>query len=111
MAPIDLDALLRLIADRRRRRLVELLRRRGDEQTTVDELVDRLDRGGRPAATEPPRNRVELGIWVYHTQLPKLADAGLVEYDHDRGTVQYLSDERLEALMDSLPEDAPVLDP
>lgn len=44
---------------------------------------------------------------VHHVHLPKLADYGLIEHDIERGTVRYLSDERLEAIVDSLPEESP----
>ncbi|WP_331235236.1 DUF7344 domain-containing protein [Natronorarus salvus] len=103
MSATDLDVCLELVADRRRRNLIHQLRHNGNGLTTIDTLVDRLDRGEQGVSKDRPPNREELAIQVYHTHLPKLADHGVVEYDPERGTVQYLSDERLEAVVDSLP--------
>ncbi len=99
----DLDTYLDLIADRHRRNLIHQLRHISNGLTTVDALVDELNRGERAAGTDGPPDREDLAIQVYHTHLPKLADHGVVEYDPERGTVQYLSDERLEAVVDSFP--------
>lgn len=59
------------------------------ERTSVDELGDVL--AGWMAATErrvtTGVDRESLLIALYHTHLPKLADAGLVEFDADRGVV------------------------
>jgi DNA-binding transcriptional ArsR family regulator len=107
MSATDLDSCLELVADRRRRNLIHQLRQNGNEQTTIDTLVDRLNRGERAAGKDRPPNREGLAIQVYHTHLPKLADHGVIEYDPERGTVQYLSDERLEAVVDSLPREMP----
>ncbi len=108
MAATDLDACLELVADRRRRNLIHQLRHDGNEQTTIDTLVDRLNRGERSAGKDRPPTREGLAIQLYHTHLPKLADHGVVEYDPERGTVRYLSDERLEAVVDSLPGEMPL---
>ena len=107
MSGTDLDARLELAANRRRRNIIHQLRHTGNGLTTIRTLVDRLHRGERAAGKDRPPGREELAIQVYHSHLPKLADHGVVEYDPERGTVQYLFDERLEAVVDSLPEEQP----
>lgn len=101
------DACLQLVADRRRRRVIQHLRREADGTTSIDELVDQLY---RRSATDTDRrvDREQFTIQLYHAHLPTLAEHGVVEYDPDRGTVQYRSDEQTEAVLDSLPDEAPV---
>lgn len=111
MPPIGLDACLGLVADRRRRRLVHQLRHNGNGETTIDDLVDRLNESERAAAMDQPPDREELAIQVHRTHLPKLADFGVVEYDLERGTVQYQPVEQVEAVLDSLPEEFAAANP
>nr|WP_233265092.1 hypothetical protein [Halomarina oriensis] len=66
-----------------------------DVRTLADELV-RLD-PTLPPDTEADRNPVEeRAIRLYHCALPKLAEAGVVEFDVDEQTVAPA--ERLDAL-------------
>lgn len=111
MSATSLDACLKLIAERRRRRIIDLLRNNGKGRTTIDELVTNLNGGGRTTSTERPPDGEALASQVYHTHVPKLADFGVVDYDHERGTVQYLPHEQLEAVLDSLPEGVPQRNP
>lgn len=111
MTTIDLEACLDLVAERRRRRLIEQLRTNGTGQTTIEELVDRLHRGELAPRTERPPNRENLAILLYHTDLPKLDAFGIVDFDFDRRTVRYRPNEQLEAVLDSLPEEVPEPDP
>ena len=106
-----LDACLGLVADRRRRELIHQLRHNGNGQTTIDDLVDRLNRGVKATGKDRPRGREELAIQVHHTHLPKLADFGVVEYDPERGTVQYQPVEQVEAVLDSLPKEFAAANP
>ena len=97
----SLDACLRLVADRQRRRVIDHLRHDAPETTTFDDLVDRLDGRTPDAKDGPPRD--ELVVQLHHVHLPTLSDYGVVEYDHRSGDVRYRPDERVEAVIDSLP--------
>jgi hypothetical protein len=70
-------------------------------ETPIEALVDRLTESKQPATPD----RASLAIQLYHTDLPKLADVGVVAYDPDRGTVQYQPDAQVEVVLDSLPDE------
>jgi len=42
-----------------------------------------------------------------HTHLPKLGTHGLIDHNHERGTVTYRPDERVERVLDGLPTEPP----
>lgn len=105
MTDDHLDAYLRLVSDSDRRKVIRFLRHEADGRIALDDLVDQL-RGSGPVLTADPRtDRDRLAIDLVHTHLPKLADHGVVDLDLQRGTVRYQPDERIEAVLDSLPEE------
>jgi hypothetical protein len=101
----SLDACLRLIADRHRRRIIHHLRHEANGTTAFDDLVDRMHRRAPDAKAGPPQDREALAIQLHHSHLPQLADHGVVEFDHRTGVVRYHPDEQIETVLDSLPEE------
>ena len=71
----------------------------------IDDLVDQMHRRASDAKNGPPQDREELAIRLQHSHLPKLADHGIVDYDHRSGAIRYDPDQQVEAVLDSLPED------
>ncbi|NIB99556.1 ArsR family transcriptional regulator [Halobacterium sp. R2-5] len=104
MTDDSLDTCLELVADVRRRRVIRELRRESDTETTVDELVERLRR--EEAFTRRGAGREDVVRQLYHHCLPKLDDHGVVDFDPDRQRVRYRVDDTVEAVLDSLPEEA-----
>jgi spore cortex formation protein SpoVR/YcgB (stage V sporulation) len=102
MNETTLDRCLALVADRRRRRLLEHLQHTGEVQ--IDDLVDRLYQA-EAAADDRQTSRKQLAVHLNHTHLPKLAEYGVVDHDHDRGTVEYRPDAQIEAVLNGLPEE------
>lgn len=97
----SIDVILGVLANRRRRNLLEYLRDRS--RATVDDLIDHLQERESVGELEagrdgPSRDDVELTL--VHIHLPKLADAGAIEYDERNREVRYRGDERLDALLD-----------
>lgn len=85
-----LDDLFETLADEQRRILVSFF---ADEKTntfSVDELVTALCR--RMDEKTGTRQRRNVEIDLRHRQLPKLAEAGIVEYETERNVVRYLAD-------------------
>lgn len=88
---ISVDRALRLLADPCRRAILAHLRE-SDGSTTVTQLADSI-------ADEEGNNRDDsLALALRHVHLPKLAKAGVVEYDSEGDTVHYESNESIEKL-------------
>jgi hypothetical protein len=107
----NLDACLRLVADRHRRRVIQHLRQQADRATTLDDLVDQMHGRASDAKDGPPQDREALAIQLHHTHLPQLADHGVVEFEHTTGAVRYQPDEQVETVLDSLPEEVSLPNP
>ena len=110
MTERSLDALLQLVADRRRRQAIHHLRHEANGKTTIDELVDRLHNGG-PDADDQLTDREQLTIQLYHAHLPKLADHGVVEFEPENRAVRYQPDVQFETVLESLPDELPLARP
>jgi len=67
------EAVFECLAERRRRAVVAVLRDRG--AASLHELADSI--------TGPNDRTKRVELELHHRHLPKLADAGLVEYDPD----------------------------
>ena len=106
-----LDACLRLVADRHRRRVIHHLRHEANGTTTIDDLVDQLHSRRPDSKNGPPQDRETLAMHLRHTHLPKLADHGVVEFDHRSGAVRYQSDEQVETVLASLPGEVSLPNP
>jgi len=83
---LQLDAVFDVLADGRRRTMLTVLADRRDA-TSVAELVEQTL--ADPTSDDDPNDdaRTTLTIRCHHVHLPKLADAGLVRYDHEAKTV------------------------
>jgi hypothetical protein len=105
------DACLRLVADQHRRRIIHLLRHEATGTTTFDDLVDQIHRRASDSKNGPQQDREELAIRLQHSHLPKLADYGVVEFEHTTGAVRYHPDEQVETVLDSLPGEVSLPNP
>lgn len=90
-----IDEHLRVLADHRRRAIVAYFRRRPTETATLQELVDVLEAAGVDGLED-------FAMQLHHAILPKLADAGVVVYDHGERHVQYVGHPELEELVDAI---------
>lgn len=90
---------LELAADRSRRRVLRYLIENGDGAVRFEELIDGVV--GDQSALDHARytNGEQLGIALQHVHLPKLAEAGVVDYDVRSATVRYYVTPRLEKLV------------
>lgn len=87
----DLHAIL---SSEDRRHVIRFFQDREERLATLDELVNffvALDGG----YDDPPQAKVVL----HHSTLPKLADAGAIDYDYRTNVTRYHGDPRLEALV------------
>jgi hypothetical protein len=82
--PAWTDETLRLLADHRRRTLLDELAELGSP-TTVDRLVDTLLES---SAYEVDLSQEALSLRLHHVHLPQLEAAEVIEYDHRSGAIR-----------------------
>ncbi|GAA0661215.1 hypothetical protein GCM10009020_01700 [Natronoarchaeum mannanilyticum] len=89
--PLDhsLDDVFELLADERRRRATYALARSRTQITSLERLADEVvDREVARGDVTGPLHRREVEIALVHNHLPRLDEAGLVEYDHETGEIE-----------------------
>ncbi|GAB7019782.1 ArsR/SmtB family transcription factor [Halostagnicola bangensis] len=106
---ISTETILQLVAHPRRRTILHQLRETGDMVVPIDELtaavaIQRTGPSPKSATNTPLSRNSEDNTSdkaeLHHNHLPKLADAGVIEYDRYDGTVRYRSHDRVEALLE-----------
>ena len=85
---VALDETLKLVADQTRRRL--LWRLDGASELSVELLADELADHGETQTDGGTRadGRRTVEVALCHVHLPRLADAGVIDYDREAGTVE-----------------------
>ena len=96
---ISTETALNLTADSRRRKVLRHLMENSDEPITIDELVAAIEDDATPQTGATKDIEERLLIELRHKHLPKLADAGLIDYDERTGTLRYHPQENIEALV------------
>jgi len=97
---LSIDKLHRILASERRRLILSYLATTSAETTGIDELINAVARREHPHRG-PATYREHIEIDLHHVHLPKLADAGVIEYDPVSETVQYDGSEKLESLLET----------
>lgn len=97
-----IDTYLELVANEYRRETLQLLRGDGDDEITLDALLDHLSRDGGPN-TGQSEDRKQLALRLQHIHLPKLAAHDVIEYDPEGGHIRYRPDSSLETVLESFP--------
>ena len=84
---LDADAMFGLLSNERRRRLLKELDRRGT--ATLDEMARVVAAAEQGTSTEEVETNARKSVHVslYQTHVPRLAEAGVVDYDSDAKTV------------------------
>lgn len=102
MEPADLpddrlDEILAVLSIARRRDILRILGEQSAPMAITD-VVRKLDQSDEPVTGESSRVVTDdlLTLRLYHVDLPKLRQAGLVEHDTDRKTVQLTDQARCE---------------
>lgn len=98
---LSLDETLGLLSNRERRALLAYLREEGDRTVTFDEVVDHLV-AQRSERIGEQTDRDHVARSLHHVHVPKLAEAGVVEYDTQDRTIRYRPDSRLETWLERI---------
>jgi DNA-binding transcriptional ArsR family regulator len=80
------DALAPLVGRPRRQRVVSILSEQA-VPVTLQELAEKLATRERDAGTKDGNDDYDPLVRLHHVDLPKLSDAGLIDYDSDRTTI------------------------
>jgi hypothetical protein len=90
-----------LLRHKQRREIITYFDQKTTDCVSRDDLVEYLvsSNSKRGATSAEHRERVTIGL--LHNHLPRLADAGMLEYDQRSETVRYWGDSRLETLLET----------
>lgn len=101
--PLSLDALLDILANERRRCLLEYLWSQSEEVGSFEAATKHtITKMSRKHGYQPNHDNIQVELQQHH--LPKLVDAGIIEYDVRSQTIRYRENERLEALHEQVQE-------
>lgn len=98
-APSLSDA-CQLLSNRYRREVLSYLRTKETDVAELDELVEYLDE-----ETDEATASGQVRLSLLHKHIPKLAESGVIEYDHRSADVRYRDGTNLEALLAVVPRD------
>lgn len=85
------------LAHGRRRNVCEVLSAAGREFLSLEAMSERVA-ARRENRTDVPADAQTVKVELHHVHLPKLDEAGLLEYDHETNTVYYETDPVVEAI-------------
>ncbi|WP_124196183.1 DUF7344 domain-containing protein [Natrarchaeobius chitinivorans] len=93
--PLSLDAVLDILANHRRRFLLEYLWDKPENSGSFEEATEHtILKIGKRRGVQP--NHDDIQVDLQHHHLPKMADAGVIDYDIRSQTIRYHENERLE---------------
>ena len=99
--PLSIDTVLELLSECERRKLLEYLIEGEDDTATVEELLDHLVDDEADRTGEIP-SRARFKTSLYHVHLPKLANAGILDYDSRSRQVRYYGHAQLETWIERI---------
>lgn len=84
------DEIFTMLSNRRRRWVLHFLKQSDDRQVDLRTLVDTISAWEYDTSPEelPWKKRKRIYTALRQSHLPKLADAGVIEYDRNRGEVE-----------------------
>lgn len=99
----ELDKVLSTLSHRHSRAVCHYFRYQSTEVATVDDLVQFI---WKHDEQETDENSVE--IHLHHSTLPKLADAGFIDYDPRSETIRYQEPDVVEVWLDHVVEEGEI---
>lgn len=101
---LSVDALLSLLAHHHRRALLEFLVEAPNNTAALDDCVGYLIQQEEARVDERPAYD-EVEAVLHHVHLPKLGNAGILEYDARSQQLRYWGHEQLEAWLARIQEE------
>ena len=93
------ETVLELLSSPRRRTLLYHLKDQPAEEVPLDRLVEEINDIARALPVRDASSSEEIRAELVQIHLPKLREAGIVQYDADAETVHYTVNEGLESLL------------
>lgn len=101
--PLSIDAMLDILANPHRRYMIEYLREQPDETAAFEDVTKYIiARVGQLQGRQPNHDDVQVNIQHHH--IPKMSDAGILEFDVRSQTIRYRPNEPIEELYDRVKE-------
>lgn len=94
----SLDTFLDVLADQRRRSVLELLWSHPDDSITLTDLLNIITATAEQNREVEEVNHRELRLDLHHRQLPKLSAVGIINYDPRTRTIRVHNAEEVKAL-------------
>jgi hypothetical protein len=79
--------LMGVLAHPLRRDIMRYLIERNEKEADLGEIVKYLS--GRDANPDQSINHEQIALKLHHVHLPKMGEAGVIDYDHAERTVEY----------------------
>ncbi|WP_231188259.1 hypothetical protein [Haladaptatus sp. DYF46] len=100
---LPLDTIFDVLSHSRRRQILSYLSQTEDNLVTVAELVTVISKHESESEMSVQRTQDDaVGIALRHNHLPKLADAGVIEFDTRSETIQYQAHPNVEKYLSVL---------
>lgn len=96
---LSADDIFDLLSDQRRRTVLDILRARDDPLALADVAREVVRDEDTPIDAVPAEDLERVHSRLYHQDVPKLADYGVVEYNVERRTVALTEQARQLALL------------
>lgn len=96
------EQMFELLRNPVQRRTLETLIESTYTTITLSELAEEIALDEAPSDSEIPTEVADIEIGLHHNHLPKLANAGIIEYDRRSKTVRYRDEECIEQLYYSI---------
>lgn len=94
----SLDTFLDVLADQRRRSVLESLWGHPDDSISLTDLLERMTAAAERDREVNEVNHRELRLDLHHRQLPKLSAVGIIDYDPRTRTIRVRAAEEMRAL-------------
>lgn len=94
---LSLDACLELLANQQRRTIVGMFLESQTDQAPIDEVITEIIEAEAARTGERPGHDT-IASTVSHVHLPKMAEAGILEYDTRHQDIRYTGGPRIEAI-------------
>ena len=106
--PLSPDTILYVVADEHRCAILNAVTNASEKTLEFEVLVDHVADwvGDEDAERASDEHRRRVRIALHHTHLPKLADAGIVDYDQRGHKVRYRSHPMVEEYLDLIAKTA-----